>query len=172
MIRDLSGVPIPSRRRGNTAAGVDRVVAIPPIRDAPNEDAVEFLFSAYATLAAGGAAFVSLTDPQTGANFAQQVPPLSKGRLDSVIVWCPDMVAAAAPYLTAQLMLDGQPAPAWGFVPVYPRSGVASLSFDAEMDLPPGGILGLNGRNTDAVSTHLLVVYLHGWFWSKDLVEG
>jgi hypothetical protein len=156
----------------NTADGVSRVLAVPPVRDVPNEQAIEFLLSAYGDLAAGGSAFLSLTDPQTGNPFAGQVDPQYRGRIDSMLVYCPDMVADTAPYLFASLTIAGQIANAWGFIPVYPRSGVASLTFPTVIDLPPGTQIGIFGKNTDAANTHFLAVYLHGWYWPKDIVEG
>jgi hypothetical protein len=82
------------------------------------------------------------------------------------------MVAGAVTYLFASLTINQQPANAWGFVPIYPRSGVASLAFDAVVQLEPRAVLGLLGENTDAVNTHLLAIYLHGWFWPADIQEG
>jgi hypothetical protein len=165
---DISGTVIPTRQRGT----IDRVVAVPPVRDVPNEQATEFILTGYGNLAAGGVAFVALTDPSTGNPFAARVDPKLRGRVDALLLYCPDMVAAAAPYLFAQLTLGGQLANAWGFVPIYPRNGVASLSFSTVIDLAPNVQIGLLGENTDAVNTHFLAVYLHGWYWPADLQEG
>jgi hypothetical protein len=177
-LTDLSGRSIPSPSAlsngnggGNGGGDLSRVVAIPPVRQTPNEVAQEFLFSGFANLAAGGVAFVQLTDPVTGLAFAERIPDQSKGRLDSLMIFCPDMVAAATPYLFVQLVLNAQPASAWGFIPVFPRAGVASIEFDTMIDLTPNVVLGLFAENVDAVNTHFVAVYLHGWIWPKDYVD-
>lgn len=167
---DISGRTIPARTRTN--AGVARTIAVPPVRDVPNENATELLWSGYSSLAAGGAAYVQLTDPQSGAAFSRTLNSRNRGRLSSMLVYCPDMVTAAAPYLFLQLQIIGQPANAWSFVPVYPRTGVASLTFPMATDLPPGANLKLFAENTDAANTHFFAVYLYGWYWPKDLVQG
>lgn len=170
MQTDISGRPLPTS--SSSSLGVSRVLAVPPVRQAPNEQSTEFLLTGYAQLGAGGANFLTLTDPSTGADFSALVDQAYKGIIDSILLYCPDMVAAAAPYLFAQLTIGGQLAPAWGFIPIYPRAGVASLAFDTVIDLAPAKQLGLFGKNTDAVNAHFLAVYLHGWYWPKDLQEG
>jgi hypothetical protein len=167
---DLTGAYIPPDRT-KTAEGVDRIIAVPPVRDVPNTDAIEFILTGFANLAAGGAAFITLTDPQTGNPFAAAVPPLFRGVVTSILLYCPDMVPAAAPYLFAQVTLNNQLIPAWGFIPIYPRAGVAALSFTTKFDLAPNMPIGLAGKNTDAANTHFLGVYLYGWFWAKDLIQ-
>lgn len=170
MPTDLSGRAIPASANGARSA-LERVIAVPPVRDVPNEQSQEFILSAYGNLASGGAAFVALTDPTTAAAFAGQIPDQYRARIDALLLYCPDMVADVAPYLFAQLTINGQLANAWGNIPIYPRAGVASLAFDTVIDLSPNALIGILAKNTDAVNTHFLGVYLHGWLWPKDLVE-
>src|SRR6185437_5009903 len=95
-ISDLSGRLIPLASSSSNGGGdTARIVAVPPVRDVPNEVAQEFLFSGFANLAAGGVAFMALTDPVTGLAFAERVPDQFRGRIDSLTVFCPDMIAAA-----------------------------------------------------------------------------
>ncbi len=165
---DISGRAIPTRQDKSL---LERTIAVPPVRDVPNEQSQEFLMSAFALLPLGGAAFVQLTDPTTGNPFAPQVSALYKGRIDQIMIFCPDMVIAAAPYLFVRMTIGNQLANAWGFVPVWPRAGICSLAFDTWVDLGPDQIITLAGENTDAANNHFLGVYLHGWFWPKDIVE-
>ncbi|MEP6494490.1 MAG: hypothetical protein ABJF01_17530 [bacterium] len=170
MATDLSGRPIPGSSGGT--GPLSRMVAVPPVRQVPNEVATEFLLTAYANLAAGGATFVPLTDPSTAAAFGPSIPDRSRARIDALTLYCPDMIAAAAPYLFASLAIGQQLASAWGFIPIYPRNGVASIAFDTVIDVAPGQRLGLSAENTDPANTHFLAVYLHGWFWPSDYVDG
>lgn len=170
-LTDLTGLAIPPDRT-STAQGIDRILSIPPVRDVPNEQAVEFTMSAFSNLAAAGTTFIPLTDPSTGAAFVGQIPQVYRGRFAALLLYCPDMVAAAAPYLTFQLTINGQLANAWGQVPIYPRTGIASLSFEMFTDLPPNAKVQLFARNTDPANTHFLGVYLYGWLWPKDLQQG
>lgn len=166
--QDVSGRTIPTR--GTSGGGAARYVAIPPVDEVPNELAVEFMYSGYASLAAGGVSFVQLTDPQTNAPFARKIDQRNRARLASLFVYCPDMVAAVAPYLTVSLLLSGAPANAWSYVPIYPRAGAAQVTFSMETRVAPGMTLQLWAENTDA-NTHFLAVYLYGWYWAKDMVQ-
>lgn len=167
---DISGIPLPPDRTASSS--LDRILSVPPVRDVPNEQAIEFTMTGFAQLAAGGATFITLTDPQTGQPFSTAVPALYRGVFNSMLIYCPDMVAAPAPYLFAQLTIAGQLANAWGFVPVYPRNGVASLAFDMKTDLAPNAKIGLAAENTDPVNAHFIGIYLYGWFWPNDLSQG
>jgi len=166
--RDISGRDIPARE----TRGLARTLAIPPVREAPNEYSTELLWSGFSNLAAGGAAFVQLTDPSTSAAFAQQMNPRNIARLSSMMIYCPDMVSDVAPYLFVQMQVAGQNAGAWNFVPIYPRAGVASLTFPMSFDIPAGATVKLFGKNTDAVNAHVLSVYLYGWYWPKSIIQG
>lgn len=168
-LRDISGRVIPAPA---TKSAVEHVLAVPPVRNVPNEQAIEFIVSGFTTLAIGAVTFGTLTDPQTSAAFAVKLPDNFVGRIDSIFVFCPDMVPATAPYLFWQLLINAQPANAWSSVPVYPRAGVASLTFDAVVDLPANALLQLFAKNTDAANTHFIAIYLHGWYWGVDVVQG
>jgi hypothetical protein len=171
VLTDLSGRKLPPMG-ARDAAGVQRVLAVPPVRDMPNEASQELLMTGYSNLAAAGAAFVQLTDPITAAAFADQISAQYMARIDSILFYCPDMVAAVAPYLSAAVRINGQPASAWGNVPLYPRAGVLSLSFETYMVLAPQQTVTLWAMNTDPANTHFFAMYLRGWTWPKDTPEG
>lgn len=182
-ISDISGrlIPLPNAGGGTATAATatpssfaspTRLVAVPSIRERPNESSQELLVQAYGNLAAGGAAFVALTNAVVASPASFTVPPDSRARIDSMLVFCPDMVSALAPYLFARLVIGGDPAPAWGNVAVFPRSGVAAVEFDLSLFLSPGQKLELFAMNTDLVNTHFVGLYLRGWQWPKDYVDG
>lgn len=177
-ISDISGRPLPSSSNGggsNSAAAFAspaRTVSVPLIRLTPNEISQELVVSGFKSLPAATAAFTVLTDASTGLDMAQRTQQQSKARIESILIFCPDLIADVAPYLFVQLEIGGQPANAWGNIPVFPRAGAASIDFDTAIYLAPDQPFRILARNTDAANAHFVGVYLRGWFWPKDYIDG
>jgi hypothetical protein len=114
---------------------------------------------------AATAAFTSLNDTINGGAFAPRIDQQYRARLSNIFVTCPDMVAATAVYLTIRVTVNDQAIPGWGTVPLAPRNGIASVSFDSSLIVGPGTKLGLLVQNLDAVNAHYVLMYLYGWQW-------
>lgn len=170
-LTDPSGRIIRPDRAAGSSSAIDRVIAVPPVRQFPTEQSTELLWTAYKNLPAAGAAFVPLTDPVTGNDFNQMIGAANRGRIDAMLISCYDMVTAANPYLFFKLRVKGQDANAWGYIPVYPRSGTAQLSIEPAIDLDPATPVQLLAMNTDPANSHHVAWYLHGWQWAKSLVQ-
>lgn len=174
-ISDISGrlLPIPSAGGGSVdAAQPSRSLAVPLIRERPNESSRELLFQAYGNLAAAQANFGTLTNAVADQPARYVIPPATRARVDSMLLFCPDMVTDVRPYLFARLLVGGDPIAAWGNVAVFPRAGVAAVDFDLSVFLSAGQVLDVFAKNADATNTHFLGVYLRGWQWSQDYVDG
>jgi hypothetical protein len=162
---DIGGRPIP---RGQQR-GYPGTLAVPPIFHAANEQATEVLLSAYANVPANGASAFGFAG---GGGLSYTLDQQYVGRIDSVTLFCPDMVTAAAPYLTFHLFVNSLPIEGWSNVYVFPRAGVASVSLDSLIRLPAGGVLQPTINNDDPINAHFVGLYLHGWLWAKDMVQG
>lgn len=167
-VSDIGGRVIPGTR-GAPSGG--RVVSVAPIRERPNEVAQELLFTGTASLAAASAVFIPIPNPLTSDGVFPAIPDQNRAVADSLLIFCPDMVGAVASYLRIRVSVNGQPVPAWGDVPIFPRAGVASVTFDTTIDLSPQAVVSFAGMNADAVNAHFVGIYLHGWMWPKDYVD-
>lgn len=165
--RDLSGRVLPQSR----SAGIDRFLAVPPVRDRPNDDSTELLIAAYRVIAIG-VGFQGLFVDALATTTVTQFDAQYRSRIDSINVFCPDMVTAATPLIYFQINVNGSLLAAWNNVPIWPRTGIASVTFDAAIIVPPGAKLEIQAANLDGAATHFVGVYLRGWQWSKDLVQG
>jgi hypothetical protein len=171
-LTDLSGNVLPAHA---TSTQVQRVLAVPPIRNVPNRAATEFFFSAFSYCPVNSTS--AMTDPINGAlglnGTMPTIPDRFRGRIDQFQVFCPDLVLATFPYLFWHLFLNQTPANVWGNMPVYPTNGAPTLTpFPAVLDLPPNTTLTMTALNNDTVNQHLLSVFVHGWMWPIDTAEG
>lgn len=164
---DISNRPIAgdALRSAGAPAGASPVISIPPANLAPNATAQEFLFTASSLLALGGTTFIQLTDTDTALPIARQIPADYRARISSILFYCGDMTAATTPYLFFRIFINDQPANAWSNVPIFPRSGTASLSFDTNFDIQPGAKITAFSMNQDPGAQHLVGLYLQGWQW-------
>lgn len=170
MATDISGRPFPLS--GKNLNGIESVIAIPPWQLQPTEESQELLLMASASLPAGGAAFLPLTDPTTLQTLASRIPDQHVGVITQILAFCPDLVAAATPYLSFQVTRNGQPVTAWQNVFLFPRTGTASMSFDSSIGLQANDIVSANGMNTDVANAHVLSLYLYGWIQPKATPQG
>lgn len=164
-ITDLSARPIP-RDSAGLGSNLPPTLALQPTYQAPDTKSTEFLYSAY-IVAAVASGYTNMLDAVSNAAFAATVDANQAGKLANIFLYCPDMVAASAPYLFARLLVNQQPANAWGTVPFAPRTGIASISFDANMLLQPNVTLTMQIRNDDPGATHFVFTYLYGWTYPK-----
>jgi len=165
-ITDVSGRPIPSDYgRSQGAPDIPRVLAQAPVYNQPDAASQEFLFVAIGQFAASTLVFTTMTDGISGGNFNRSIDAQYRARLSTIFITCPDMVTDVTPYLTVRLTVNGQAAPAWGTIPLAPRNGIASLSFETQMLLQPNAQLGLLVQNNDVTNSHFVMVYLYGWQW-------
>jgi hypothetical protein len=165
-ITDVSGRAIPSDYgRSQGAPDIPRVLAQAPVYNQPDAASQEFLFVGIGQFPASTLVFTAMTDGVNGGVFAPQIDKQYKARMSTLFITCPDMVTDVTPYLTVRLTVNGQAAPAWGTVPLAPRNGIASLSFDTQLLLQPNAILGLLVQNNDVTNGHFVMVYLYGWQW-------
>jgi hypothetical protein len=143
------------------------------MRERPSEIAQEFLFPCWANLPAGAAPddFEVLADPIEITRSLPVIPALFRAIADSLIVFCPDMVSAIGPYLFVRVEVNQTPVPGWSNIPIFPRDGAASVSFDTSIDLEPQSQVVIRANNQDAVNTHFVGCYLHGWMWPRDYVD-
>lgn len=162
---DVSGNAIPTRQEHSE---IQRVLSIPPVRNVPNPNATEFLWSGYISIPPGGAPVV-LNDG-LGGIFQPVVPNGFRGRIDYFIVNCPDLVAATNPYILWRLQFNQTPVNAWGTVALMPDIGSRSNVFAATVDIPPNTTASLLALNQD-VAAHFLSIFIHGWTWPTDLLE-
>lgn len=164
-VTDLSARPIP-RDTAGLGSSLPPTLALPPTYQSPDLKSTEFLYSAF--IVAGIASnYTDMTDSVSLAVFSAQIDQNQQGRLANIFLYCPDMVAASAPYLFARLQVNGQPANAWGTIPFAPRTGIASISFDANMSLQANVKITMQIKNADAGATHFVFTYLYGWTYPK-----
>lgn len=165
-ITDIGGRAIP-RDVGGLGSSLPPTLALPPSYQAPDLKSTEFLYTGF-IVAAIASGFTTMTDGVGGvAAFTNVIDQNQLGRLANIFLYCPDMTAAAAPYLFARLLVNNQPANAWGTIPFAPRTGIASISFDANMSIPPGAALTMQVRNDDLGASHFVFTYLYGWSYPK-----
>jgi hypothetical protein len=164
---DISNRPIAgdAMRSAGAPAGSPPVISIPPANLAPNAEAQEFLFTGSSLLALGGTTFIQLTDTDTGNAFARVLPADYRAKISSILVYCGDMTAATTPYLFFRILINDQPSTAWSNIPIFPRSGTASLSFNTEFNIQPGAKITAFAMNQDPGAQHLVGMYLQGWQW-------
>lgn len=173
MLHDLAGNPIAPTSQGATAGTSPRVLSVPLVRDEPNEQSVEFLYTGYRALAADTLAPTTLFGfTNSSGVFGEVIPPQFQARIRSIFIECPDMVAAAVPYLFLSLTINGAPVNAWGQIPIFPMDGLVKITFDdLNIDVAAGQTIGLTATNGDLVNSHFVGVYLHGWQYPKGMVQ-
>lgn len=167
---DLSGTPLPPDSAA-TASGTERTIAVPPIVSAPNEQALEVLVSAYTTLIAGQV-FGPVNTHSDGSNAFAGFPldQNTQAKISAITVFVPDFTAIGQ-IVNFQVLINNAPAPGWGSVPVYGRAGIASVSFDSNILIPPGSSLVVKAANLDATNNHFFAIYLQGWSWARNLAQ-
>lgn len=151
---DLSGNLIPTQA---DKAQVPHVLAIPPIRQTWNPNAIEFFFSFGLNVAA--ATTSALTN--SGGPFA--VPDRYEARIDYLTTWAPDLILAATPYLFFTISNNQAVVNPFKRVPIFPRTGLSQLIFTTEVIIGSNSNITATAENDDAVNPHFFGMWVHGW---------
>lgn len=155
-LTDLSGRPIPTQAE---KAQVPHVLAIPPIRQTWNPNAIDFFCSFGLNIPASTTAALILS----GSPLV--VPDRYTARLDYVTTWAPDLILAATPYVFFTLLNNQVVVRPFTRVPIFPRNGLSQLTFTTEVMFGPNSNITAIGENDDAVNPHFFGMWLHGWMY-------